>query len=135
VVTLIRKVTDALPYVQIERKDPTLPAGTSILAQRGIPGFRLHRYRTVRIGSHSTRERWRHVYPPTQQVVRVGTGPATLEKAKGVTTPQYRADEVRILTQRRPEGGKPGEHAENREPGKYGATGWTKEAGMPFWED
>jgi vancomycin resistance protein YoaR len=135
VVTLIRKVDEAIPYEQLERKDDRLPSGARILAQRGIPGFRLHRYRTIRHGSHTVREKWRDIYPPTPQVIRIGTGPATLSKASSVGTPEYLADEVLILTQRRPIDGKPGEHAENREPGKYGEKGWTREAGMPFWEE
>lgn len=135
VVTLIRKVDEAIPYEQLERKDDRLPSGTRILAQRGIPGFRLHRYRTIRHGSHTVREKWRDIYPPTPQVIRIGTGPATLGKASSVGTPEYLADEVLILTQRRPIDGKPGEHAENREPGKYGEKGWTRQAGMPFWEE
>lgn len=134
VVTLIRKVDRAIPYEQLERADETLPRGTMILAQRGLPGFRLHRYRTIRRGSHTLRERWRDIYPPTNQVVRLGTGPANLEKRFSVSTPEYQADEVLILTQRRPVDGKPGVFAENREKGRYGTTGWTKEAGMPFWE-
>lgn len=135
VVTLIRKVDEAIPYEQIEKPDATMPKGTRALAQRGIPGFRLHRYRTIRRGSHTQREKWRDVYPPTPQVVRVGTGDINLKKKSSVSTPEYRADEVLILTQRRPENGEPGELAENREPGKYGEQGWTKEAGMPFWEE
>jgi vancomycin resistance protein YoaR len=135
VVTLIRKVDEAIAYEQIEKPDATMPKGTRALAQRGIPGFRLHRYRTIRKGSHTRREKWRDVYPPTPQVIRVGTGNINLKKKSSVTTPEYRADEVLILTQRRPENGQPGEHAENREPGKYGEQGWTKEAGMPLWEE
>lgn len=84
VVTLIRKVDEAIPYEQLERKDDRLPSGTRILAQRGIPGFRLHRYRTIRHGSHTTREKWRDIYPPTPQVIRIGSGPATLPKGSSV---------------------------------------------------
>jgi vancomycin resistance protein YoaR len=135
VVTLIRKVDQAIPYEQVERPDPTLPKGNSILAQRGMPGFRLHRYRTIRRGSHTEREKWRDVYPPTNQVVRVGTGPNNLEKRSSVGTPEYQADEVLIITQRRPVDGEPGVLAENRERGRFGAPGWTREAGMPFWEN
>jgi hypothetical protein len=131
---MIRKVSDVIPYEQIERSDATMPQGTRALAQRGIPGFRLHRYRVIRQGSHTRRERWRDVYPPTQQVIVVGTGPATLSKRTDAPAPEYLADEVLILTQRRPENGRPGELVENREAGRYGQAGWTKEAGMPFWE-
>lgn len=133
VVTMIRRVDQAIPYEQIERPDSTLPRGTHLLAQRGIPGFRLHRYRTIRDGSHTTREKWRDVYPPTAQVIRVGTGPGTLPKKASTGTPEYKADELLILTLRRSEPGQPGEFAENREAGRFGKDGWTREAGMPFW--
>ncbi len=133
VVSLIRKIDSAIPYEELERSDTTLPQGTRILAQRGVPGFRLHRYRTIRRGSHTTREKWRDIYPPTAQVVRVGIGDAQKKKRSSVKTPEYTADEVLILTQRRAEDGSPGDFAENREPGKYGKRGWTEEAGMPFW--
>ncbi len=134
VVSLIRKIDAAIAYEELERPDPTLPRGARILAQRGVPGFRLHRYRTIRRGSHTTREKWRDIYPPTAQVIRVGTGDLTLEKRSGVTTPEYTADEVLILTQRRAADGSPGDFAENREPGEYGKRGWTREAGMPYFE-
>lgn len=135
VVTLIRRIDQALPYEQIERPDDRLPRGARVLSQRGIPGFRLHRYRITRQGNHTVRERWRDIYPPTTQVIRVGTGPATLEtEARDVRVPEYLADELLVLTQRRPEAGKSAEFAENREAGRFGSSGWTREAGMPFWE-
>lgn len=135
VVSLIRRIDDVIPYEELERTDSTLPKGHRILAQRGVPGFRLHRYRTIRRGSHTTREKWRDVYPPTAQVIRVGTGKAEQPKRSGVKTPEYRADELLILTLRRPTPGEAAEFAENREPGEFGRFGWTKKAGMPFWED
>lgn len=134
VVTLIRKVDQAIPYEQIERPDERMPRGTRALSQRGVPGFRLHRYRTIRRGSHTVRERWRDIYPPTTQVVRVGTGEASLPQAESVATPEYTADEVLILTMKRPKPGAPAEFAENRTRGKYGEEQWTREAGMPFWD-
>jgi hypothetical protein len=135
VVTLVRHIDEALPYEQIERPDDRLPRGMRLLGQRGIPGFRLHRYRIVRQGNHTLRERWRDIYPPTTQVVRVGTGPLTLETdAHDVRVPEYLADELLVLTQKRPERGAPGELAENREAGRFGHSGWTGEAGMPVWQ-
>jgi len=135
VVTLIRRIDEALPYEQIERPDDRLPRGTRVLAQRGIPGFRLHRYRILRQGSHTVRERWRDIYPPTTQVIRVGTGPAREDThAEDVRVPEYLADELLVLTQKRPEGTTLGEFAENREAGRFGQAGWTRAAGMPFWE-
>lgn len=134
VVTLVRRIDEALPYEQIERPDADLPRGTRVLAQRGIPGFRLHRYRITRQGAHTLRERWRDVYPPTTQVVRVGTGPADKEsKAKDVATPEYLADELLVLTLKRPESAAVGEFAENREAGRFGRAGWTEALGMPYW--
>ncbi|HSC87724.1 MAG TPA: VanW family protein, partial [Polyangiaceae bacterium] len=136
VVTLIRKVDEALPYEQLERPEPRLSKGERALAQRGLPGFRLHRYRIVRRGSHTVREKWRDVYPPTAQVIAVGTGPAKIEKKRTSDgTPEFLADELLVLTQRRPQGGGPGEFAENRVQGKFGEPGWTRAAGMAFWEE
>jgi vancomycin resistance protein YoaR len=136
VVTLIRRIDEALPYEQVERSDDRLPRGTRLLGQRGIPGFRLHRYRITRRGSHTLRERWRDIYPPTTQVIRVGTGPPTLEiRGADVRVPEYLADELLVLTQKRPEADRPAEFAENREAGRFGEAGWTARAGMPFWQD
>src|SRR5690606_12903413 len=104
-------------------------------AQRGVPGFRLHRYRTIRRGSHTQREKWRDIYPPTPQVIRIGTGEANLPEKDGVNTPEYRADELLILTLTRSEDGSPGKFAENREPGRFGVEGWTQAQRMPFWDD
>jgi hypothetical protein len=135
VVTLIRKVDEALPYEQLERPDPGLPKGERRLVQRGIPGFRLHRYRVVRRGANTVREKWRDVYPPTGQVIAVGSGPAKMEKkAQAEPPPEFVADELLVLTLKRPVGPGPGEFAENRVQGKYGEAGWTRAAGMPFWE-
>jgi len=135
VVTLIRKVDEALPYEQLEKPDARLPKGERLLVQRGIPGFRLHRYRVVRRGSHTVREKWRDVYPPTHQVIALGTGPVAPKTARpGDAAPEFLADELLVLTQRRAAGTDPGEFAENRVQGKYGEAGWTRAAGMPFWD-
>lgn len=135
VVTLIRRVDEALPYEQLERPDPKLPKGAKVLSQRGIPGFRLHRYRVVRRGSHTVREKWRDVYPPTHQVISIGTGPQNPEKKpQDDPAPEFLADELLVLTQRRAPGRGAGDFAENRVKGKYGDPGWTRAAGMPFWD-
>src|SRR5262249_25586124 len=44
-VTMIRRVLDAIPYEEVERPDKTLPVGKRVLAQRGVAGFKLRRYR------------------------------------------------------------------------------------------
>jgi len=138
VVTLIRKIDEALPYEELERPVPSRPRGERRLAQRGVPGFRLHRYRIVRRGEHTLRDKWRDVYPPTSQIVEVGTGEQVLEKSKAKKsdgTPEYLADELLILTLKRPTQNDPSEFAENREPGPYGDAGWTARRGMSFWSN
>ncbi|MBI3200756.1 MAG: VanW family protein [Myxococcales bacterium] len=49
-VTLIRRIDSAIPYEEVERDDPNLPEGVRVLSQRGVAGFKLHRYRIVREG-------------------------------------------------------------------------------------
>jgi vancomycin resistance protein YoaR len=139
-VSLIRHIDAAIPFDEVERPDPDLPHGERMLAQRGIPGFRLHRYRIVRDGDHAVRERWNDVYPPAAQIVRVGTGKKSDAKLvkQGVTkkddpTPEYLADELLVMTLRTDDDGKR-DFSENREKGKFGEEGWTKKSGMPSWE-
>lgn len=147
-VTLIRRVLEAIPYEEIERPDKTLPAGERVLAQRGVAGFKIRRYRIVREGPHATRERWDDVYPPTQQIVRVGSGEVSKNAKRTEDDPhaEYLADELLVVTQgpdtrdQRGEAGDgkdddrgDGTMSETREPGRFGETGWTEKAGMPFW--
>ncbi len=70
------------PFKEVVRKDPNIPAGVRIVAQRGVPGFLLERQRLlfghgkkkpVRIEKRELR------YPPTTQYVRLGTGKADPE--------------------------------------------------------
>ncbi len=138
-VTFVRRILDAIPYEEVERPDKELPHGERVLSQRGVAGFKLRRYRIVRDGQHAVRERWDDVYPPTSQIVRVGTGDSRTErtaKVEGDRHPEYLADELLVMT----EGADADEEqggslVESREPGKYGEPGWTRAAGMPFWEN
>lgn len=134
-VSLIRRVDEAIPFEELERPDPRLPHGERVLAQRGVPGFRLHRYRIVRDGMHAVRERWNDVYPPAAQIVRVGTGKSGEKNgnARDDRTPEYTADELLVVTLRTDDAGAR-DFVENREKGRFGEAGWTKEAGMPAWE-
>jgi hypothetical protein len=140
-VTLIRRIDSAIPYEEVERPDKTLPSGMRRLAQRGVAGFKLRRYRIMREGVHAIRERWDDTYPPTAQIVRVGTGdmPKDSVKAEDDRHPEYLADELLVLTQGEGEGEEAsGERTsvmrESREAGRFGEKGWTEAAGMPFWE-
>ncbi len=135
-VSLIRSIDEAIPYEQVERPDPRLSNGVRVLGQRGVPGFRLHRYRIVREGAHAVRERWNDVYPPTAQVVRVGTGKHSEKDTKdhvkrGDHTSEYLADELLVMTF---QGGQSPDFWEDRERGRFGERGWTQGAGMPQWE-
>ncbi len=137
-VTLIRRIDSAIAYEELERLDENLPDGKKVLAQRGIPGFRLHRYRILRNGEHAVRQRWSDVYPPTAQIIRVGTGPMPPDsvRASDDPHPEYVADELLVVTQGPGVGAaRPGKIGmrEEREKGKYGRRGWTDEEGMPLW--
>jgi vancomycin resistance protein YoaR len=138
-VTLIRRIDSAIPYDEVERPDKTLPNGVRRLGQRGVAGFKLRRYRIVREGPHAVRERWDDTYPPTQQIVRVGTGdmPKDSVRAEDDPHPEYLADELLVVTQGpddSDESGRAGSQRESREPGRFGEKGWTEAAGMPVWE-
>ena len=100
-VTLIRRITAVQSYEELERPDDKLPRGARALAQRGVPGFTVNRYRIVRSGPHAVRERWIDKYPPTAQIVRVGTGDskASDPEVKDDNHPEYTADELLVLTQ------------------------------------
>jgi hypothetical protein len=149
-VTLIRRIDAAIPYEEVERPDKDLPNGVRVLGQRGVPGFKLRRYRIIREGDHAVRERWDDTYPPTSQIVRVGAGDMAKDsvKVQDDLHPEYVADELLVTTQGpkldaadADDDGKKdddtsdrgGVTRESREPGKYGTAGWTEEAGMPYW--
>ena len=142
-VTLIRRVLDAIPYEEVERPDKALPSGMRVLAQRGVAGFKVRRYRIVRDGPNAVRERWDDVYPPTTQIVRVGAGDPSHDKPNVADDvhPEYLADELLVTTQGPDEKDQSEDGASNkdeamlesREPGRFGKPGWTEQAGMPFW--
>ena len=160
-VTLIRRIDAAVPFEEVERPDKGLPIGMRVLGQRGVPGFKLRRYRIIREGDNAVRERWDDTYPPTSQIVRVGAGDMKdIPKPPDDQHPEYLADELLVTTQgpsldaadapdapdnddaNKKDGAnkkdddtadRGGVTRESREPGKYGTAGWTEEAGMPFW--
>lgn len=99
-VTLIRRITDVTPYEQVEREDDRLPRGVRVLSQRGVAGFAVNRYRIVRDGPHAVREKWSDKYPPTPQIVRVGTldMPKDSVEVEDDRHPEYLADELLVIT-------------------------------------
>jgi hypothetical protein len=94
------------------------------LKQRGVPGFRITRWRVLRDGAFSVREHRTDYYPPTAQLWRVGKGPEDPRfEGHDDDHPEYVADE--FLTMR--EGT---EIVESRVPGKSGPYGWTEREGL-----
>jgi vancomycin resistance protein YoaR len=135
-VTFIRKIDDVLPFQEVEKPDSKLPEGAKVLGQRGIPGFKLHRYRVVRDGAFAVREHWSDTYPPTAQVIRVGTGrdlPRDAPLPADDQHPEYTADEYLSTTQGPGVSRGQGDMIESREPGRTGQVGWTEKAGMSHW--
>lgn len=126
VTTLIRRIDRALPFEEVERLDPSLARGTRVIEQRGVPGLALHRYRIVRRDDHSRRERFEDVYPPTAQIVRVGTGLQPTkrdgEERTASAAPEYVAHELLVMTQavdaRLPA-------LTSQTPGQFGRAGWS----------
>ncbi len=132
-VSFVRRIDDVRPYTEIEREDPSLPKGVRVLSQRGVPGFKVTSFRLIREpeSQQLRRERSDDTYPPTTQIVRVGTGPKAPEgyvPPKGDTHSEYSADEYLILTM-----GPDIEGVQEtaRREGRTGSFGWTAREGMP----
>lgn len=127
-VTFIRKILPRVDrFAEREVPDPNLPAGTRVLTQRGIPGFRLVRYRIVRDGDTAVRERWTDQYPPTTQIWRVGTGAALTGPVPAQDDhPEYTADQYLALTQM----AGTSDIQEVRRPGFSGEPGWMVRQGL-----
>lgn len=129
-VTFIRKIDDVIPFTEREVKDDRLPKGVRVVTQRGIPGFKVRRYRIVREGPNAVREKTIDTYPPTQQIVRVGTGlDEGGNKPKADDHPEYVADEYLAITQGPGIGKAPPDvpgMEEVRVAGPTGTKGWTR---------
>jgi vancomycin resistance protein YoaR len=99
-VTFVRKINEVVPFKEREVEDPKIPKGERILGQRGIPGFRITRFRVVRDGAIAVREKTTDVYPSTTQIWRIGTGdPNALKGWSGHDDdhPEYVVDEYLVL--------------------------------------
>lgn len=125
IVTFVRKIDDVLPFSEREVKDDRLPAGVRVITQRGIPGFKVRRYRVVREGVNAVREKTFDTYPPTQQIVHIGTGADVSGGKPGSDEhPEYVADEYLTITQG---AGGPGDGMDEvRVAGKTGTKGWSR---------
>jgi vancomycin resistance protein YoaR len=126
IVTFVRKIDDILPFSEREVKDDRLPLGVKIITQRGIPGFKVRRYRIVRDGANAVREKMMDTYPPTQQIVHVGTGEGgDGSKPAADDHPEYVVDEYLTITEGHASAGADGLE-EVRVAGKTGTKGWTR---------
>jgi vancomycin resistance protein YoaR len=133
-VTLIRRILSAIPFEQVERPDDRLERGKRVLVQRGVPGFKMRMYRVLREGAHALRQKRDVTYPPTQQVVLLGTGEKSAPNApRDTAQPEYVADELLVVTVL-PNGHDEPKITESREPGEYGLPGWTTKLGMPGFQ-
>jgi len=136
-VTFFRRIDEATPFREKNVDDATIPKGERVLSQRGVPGFRVTRYRIVRDGPFAVREKVGDQYPSVTQIWKVGTGPDDKKwKPKDDDHPEYVADQYLTVSQgpsvvgRRglPEPG--GATVESRIPGRYGSYGWTVRDGF-----
>ncbi len=139
VVTFVRRIEEILPFSEREVRDERLPAGRRVVTQRGIPGFKVRRYRIVRDGANAVRENTLDTYPPTTQVVHVGTG-AGGSGARSLEDdhPEYVVDEYLTITQGPGVGRGSGDELrgaqsvgmeESRVPGRTSVRGWTRAYG------
>lgn len=102
--TFVRRIEDVTPFRERTEIDPTLPAGVRVLRQRGVPGFRITRFRIVRDLElrQARRQRREDLYPPTERIVRVGSGapaPPGYVAPPGDDHPEYTTDEYLSVTQ------------------------------------
>jgi vancomycin resistance protein YoaR len=125
-VSYFRRIDEILPFEEVERETQKLPAGERVVTQRGIPGFTAMASRLVRDGAYGERTKWREKYPPTTQIVMVGTAPEETKPALSPDKhPEYTVDEYLVITQS-PTGGL----SESRTPGRTGEKGWMKALGL-----
>ncbi|WP_157069238.1 VanW family protein [Sandaracinus amylolyticus] len=103
-VSFARRIDSIAPFRERTEEDASLPAGVRVLDQRGVPGFTVVRDRVIRDveRNQARRQRIEDVYPPTDQIWRVGTGPAApagYVAEAGDDHPEYTTDEYLVATQ------------------------------------
>ena len=72
-VTFVRKIDEVVPVRRARATGSQAPRGARGSSRSAASRLRTHRYRVVRDGAFAVRERWNDSYPPTNQIVRVGT--------------------------------------------------------------
>lgn len=87
-VVFTRRLVEKQPFTEVVRDDPTIPRGARVTRQLGIPGFVFERERAFFGDDKAPAKTEKRTirYPPTQQIVSRGTGPAD---------PSWKAPEAR----------------------------------------
>ncbi|HEX8796847.1 MAG TPA: VanW family protein [Polyangiaceae bacterium] len=131
-VTFGRRIDEVVKFAEKDVPDAALPKGARELKQRGIPGFKVTRWRILRDGPFAVREHHQDYYPPTTQIWRVGTGPEDPKfEADDDAHPEYVADQYLFITQGPDIQGPHGsDMVESRVAGKTGEYGWTVREGF-----
>lgn len=75
-VTYIRNILEIREPPTRTIEDDSMPRGVKTVDQRGVPGFKVRRFRIFSKGTIQWRHEGLDRYPPTPHVVRVGTNPA-----------------------------------------------------------
>jgi vancomycin resistance protein YoaR len=76
-VTLTSEIVERLPFARTVERDPKFADDKAHLTAFGIPGYRIRRLRTVRVGEIEKRDARIDVYPPTPEVLHARDVSAT----------------------------------------------------------
>ncbi|MBN2530009.1 MAG: VanW family protein [Deltaproteobacteria bacterium] len=102
-VSLLRKVIGTTPYPVRIINDDKLPKGKEVVTQRGVPGYKVSRFRIIERDKVAYRFQSFDRYPPTVEFVHKGTGAAGTVNAKDAPKPDmhnpYRASPSLRLVQ------------------------------------
>ena len=83
-----RQLVEVVPHGKIWRNDSSLLAGSEVISQRGMRGFKVKRTRKIYQAGELLREEQRELsYPPTSEIVRHGTNPAGVAPERKTPTP------------------------------------------------
>jgi hypothetical protein len=94
-----RTLKETKPFETVHRSDPSLRTGARVVVQRGMRGFKLERVRKLYRGGEVVREELSEIeYPPTREIIRIGTNPAgVLPEPKPLSALRDPAASMRIM--------------------------------------
>ena len=148
-ISVVIQLDGVTPFDVIESADTALERGFRVVAQRGVPGIDLHRYRIRRDGAHAVREVSREHYPSIPQLIVVGArSPSSFEEGARMNTPasfhastagrppraattrEFIASELVVITQSS-DPSRP--LLQQRMGGRFAVPNWSKDIGAPAW--